>query len=69
MHSINEEIILIIYLTKVEFGVFRELLNFCQIDTEDIDRMFKISSIIDGAEGRLSKPYHMSKVSDYVGVQ
>jgi threonine synthase len=54
-----------------ESGVwrFRELLNFCQIDTEDIDECSKYLVSLDGAEGRLSKPYHMSKVSNYVGVQ
>jgi len=54
-----------------ESGVwrFRELLNFCQIDTENIDECSKYFVSLDGAEGRLSKPYHMSKVSDYVGVQ
>jgi threonine synthase len=54
-----------------ESGVwrFRELLNFCQIDTENIDECSKFLVSLDGAEGRLSKPYHMSKVSDYVGAQ
>ncbi len=54
-----------------ESGVwrFRELLNFCQIDTENIDECSKYLVSLDGAEGRLSKPYHMSKVSDYVTVQ
>jgi len=53
-----------------ESGVwrFRELLNFCQIDTESIEQCSKYLVSLDGAEGRLSKPYHMSKVSDYVGV-
>ncbi|TLX95012.1 MAG: pyridoxal-phosphate dependent enzyme [Thaumarchaeota archaeon] len=54
-----------------ESGVwrFRELLNFCQIDTENIDECSKRLVSLDGAEGRQSKPYHMSKVSDYVGIQ
>lgn len=54
-----------------ESGVwrFRELLNFCEIDTESIEDCSKFLVSLDGAEGRLSKPYHMSKVSDYVGVQ
>lgn len=54
-----------------ESGVwrFRELLNFCQIDTEDISQCSEHLVSLDGAEGRLSKPYHMSKVSDYVGVK
>ncbi|MGI0072345.1 MAG: threonine synthase [Nitrosotalea sp.] len=54
-----------------ESGVwrFRELLNFCPIDTENTDECSKFLVSLDGAEGRLSKPYHMSKVSDYIGVQ
>lgn len=53
-----------------ESGVwrFRELLNFCQIDTENMDECSKYLVSLDGAEGRLSKPYHMSKVSEFVGV-
>ena len=54
-----------------ESGVwrFRDLLNFCQIDTEDIDECSKNLVSMDGAEGRLSKPYHMSKVADFVGLE
>ena len=54
-----------------ESGVwrFRELLNFCQIDTEDIEQCSKYLVSLDGAEGRLSKPYHMSKVADFAGVK
>jgi len=54
-----------------ESGVwrFRELLNFCQIDTENFVEYSKCLVSLDGAEGRLSKPYHMSKVSDYVGLK
>ena len=53
-----------------ESGVwrFRELLNFCEIETEDIEQCSKHLVSLDGAEGRQSKPYHMSKVSDFVGV-
>ena len=53
-----------------ESGVwrFRELLNFCEIETEDIEQCSKYLVSLDGAEGRQSKPYHMSKVSDFVGV-
>ena len=53
-----------------ESGVwrFRELLNFCQIDTEDVGECSKFLVSLDGAEGRLSKPYHMSKVADFVGL-
>ena len=53
-----------------ESGVwrFRELLNFCEIETEDIEQCSKHLVSLDGAEGRQSKPYHMSKVSDFVGI-
>ena len=51
-----------------ESGVwrFRELLNFAQIDTEDFEECAKVLVSLDGAEGRLSKPYKMSKVAEYV---
>ena len=54
-----------------ESGVwrFRELLNFCQIDTESVEQCSKYLVSLDGAEGRLSKPYHMSKVADFVGLK
>ena len=53
-----------------ESGVwrFRELLNFCEIETEDIEQCSKHLVSLDGAEGRQSKPYHMSKVSDFIGI-
>ena len=53
-----------------ESGVwrFRELLNFCEIETEDIEQCSKHLVSLDGAEGRQSKPYHMTKVSDFVGI-
>jgi threonine synthase len=53
-----------------ESGVwrFRELLNFSEIDTENIDQCSKILVSLDGAEGRLSKPYNMSKVADFVNL-
>ncbi len=53
-----------------ESGVwrFRELLNFCQIDTESFDECAKSLVSLDGAEGRQSKPYHMSKVADFVQI-
>ena len=53
-----------------ESGVwrFRELLNFCQIDTEDMDECSRYLVSLDGAEGRQSKPYHMSKASEFAGV-
>ena len=53
-----------------ESGVwrFRELLNFCEIETEDIEQCSKHLVSLDGSEGRQSKPYHMTKVSDFVGI-
>ena len=53
-----------------ESGVwrFRELLNFCQINTESFDECAKSLVSLDGAEGRQSKPYHMSKVADFVQI-
>lgn len=53
-----------------ESGVwrFRELLNFPGIDTEDIDQCSEVLVSLDGAEGRLSKPYNMSKVADFIGI-
>ena len=53
-----------------ESGVwrFRELLNFPQIDTENIDECSKILVSLDGSEGRQSKPYHMSKAANFVGI-
>jgi threonine synthase len=53
-----------------ESGVwrFRELLNFCQIDTENIEECSKYLVSLDGAEGRQSKPYQMSKVAKFVEI-
>ena len=53
-----------------ESGVwrFRELLNFPGIDTEDLDHCSRILVSLDGSEGRLSKPYNMSKVADFVDI-
>ncbi|MEJ2261790.1 MAG: pyridoxal-phosphate dependent enzyme, partial [Nitrosopumilaceae archaeon] len=53
-----------------ESGVwrFRELLNFCEIDTENIKQCSKYLVSLDGAEGRQSKPYHMTKVSSFIGI-
>jgi len=53
-----------------ESGVwrFRELLNFCQIDTENPEECSKFLVSLDGAEGRQSKPYQMSKVAGFVGI-
>ena len=53
-----------------ESGVwrFRELLNFCQIDTNDMHACAKALVSLDGAEGRQAKPYHMSKVAEFAGM-
>ncbi len=53
-----------------ESGVwrFRELLNFCQIDTENIEECSKYLVSLDGAEGRQSKPYQMSKAANFIGL-
>src|SRR5919202_556941 len=50
-----------------ESGVwrFRDLINFSGIDTEDFTACARVLVSLDGAEGRLSRPYRMSKVSDY----
>ena len=54
-----------------ESGVwrFRDLINFLGIDTEDLDECAQILVSLDGAEGRLSKPYRMSKVAEYVSLK
>ena len=54
-----------------ESGVwrFRELINFCQIDMEDQLQCSKSLVSLDGAEGRLSKPYKMTKVTDFIGLK
>ncbi len=53
-----------------ESGVwrFRELLNFCQIDTENLEECSRYLVSLDGAEGRQSKPYQMSKVAGFIGI-
>lgn len=53
-----------------ESGVwrFRELLNFCQIDTSNQEECSRYLVSLDGAEGRQSKPYQMSKVADFIGI-
>ena len=53
-----------------ESGVwrFRELLNFCQIETGNREECSKYLVSLDGAEGRQSKPYQMSKVADFIGM-
>ncbi len=44
---------------------FRDLLNFSGIDTNNISDCAKTLVSLDGAEGRLSKPYNMTKVAEY----
>ncbi|QMU55281.1 MAG: threonine synthase [Nitrosopumilus sp.] len=53
-----------------ESGVwrFRELLNFCQIDTENLEECSKYLVSLDGAEGRQSKPYRMSKAAEFINI-
>ncbi|MEM4207518.1 MAG: hypothetical protein QXW96_02715, partial [Candidatus Nitrosocaldus sp.] len=53
-----------------ESGVwrFRDLINFAQIDTEEYEECKRYLVSLDGAEGRLSKPFKMSKVAEYVGM-
>lgn len=53
-----------------ESGVwrFRELLNFCQIETENLEQCSKYLVSLDGAEGRQSKPYHMFKAAEFLQI-
>ena len=53
-----------------ESGVwrFRDLINFLGIDTENFHECAKVLVSLDGAEGRLSRPYKMSKVAEYAGM-
>ena len=53
-----------------ESGVwrFRELLNFCEINMDDLEECSKFLVSLDGAEGRQSKPYHMSKVANFINI-
>ena len=53
-----------------ESGVwrFRELINFAGVDTENYEDYSQKLVSLDGAEGR-TKPFHLTKVADYVGVK
>ena len=53
-----------------ESGVwrFRDLINFAGIETEDFEECSRVLVSLDGSEGRLSKPYKMSKVSEYANM-
>ena len=50
-----------------ESGVwrFRDLINFVGIDTEDFESCADVLVSLDGAEGRLSRPYKMTNVAEY----
>lgn len=54
-----------------ESGVwrFRELINFAQIDTESQAQCSNCLVSLDGAEGRLSRPYQMTRVAEFVGLK
>src|SRR6266487_6984189 len=54
-----------------ESGVwrFRDLINFTGIDNENLDDCSRCLVSLDGAEGRLSKPYQMSKVANYADIE
>jgi threonine synthase len=53
-----------------ESGVwrFRDLINFSNIDCEDFAECASYLVSLDGAEGRLSKPYKMTKVAEYANI-
>jgi threonine synthase len=53
-----------------ESGVwrFRDLINFAGIETENFEECARVLVSLDGSEGRLSKPYMMSKVADYANM-
>ncbi len=52
-----------------ESGVwrFRELINFTGVDCENYEEYSKVFVSLDGDEGK-TKPFHLSKVADWVGV-
>ena len=53
-----------------ESGVwrYRELLNFAEVDPENISELSKKLVSLDGAEGR-TKPFNLTKVANYVGTK
>ena len=53
-----------------ESGVwrFRELFNFCSIDTDDIKECSAYLVSLDGAEGRQARPYHMTRAAEFIGM-
>ena len=57
-----------IYTTKVECGDSEILINFVNIDCEDFTQCASYLVSLDGFEGRLSKPYKMSKVVEYADI-
>ena len=55
-----------------ESGVwrFRDLINFVGLqDTNSLEECSKLLVSLDGAEGRLSRPYKMTKVADYADMK
>ncbi len=48
---------------------FRDLFNFCQVDTEDVEACSECLVSLDGAEGRQSGPYHMKRASEIAGME
>ena len=55
-------------MTKVECGDSEDLINFANIDCEDFTQCASYLVSLDGSEGRLSKPYKMSKVAEYADI-
>ena len=53
-----------------ESGVwrYRELLNFAEVDPENISELSKKLVSLDGAEGR-TKPFNLTKVAKYIGTK
>jgi len=55
-----------------ESGVwrFRDLINFVGLEnTDSLEECSKLLVSLDGAEGRLSRPYNMTKVADYADMK
>ena len=53
---------------KVACGGLENYSISVEIDTEDLVKCSKFLVSLDGAEGRQSKPYHMSKVSNFINI-
>lgn len=54
-----------------ESGVwrFREMINFCQVNTHDTESCARYLVSLDGTEGRQSKPYHMKRAAEFAGME